>query len=112
MKKFILLAALLCASTFPLIALEGYDVQNFHTESEDKSETIDMMYTESTKNLVVIYKIKYKAFDESQAFIEVRDAIRKFADEHDFKHYKTYSDDIIKYHGKETELTRFIYLQK
>jgi hypothetical protein len=112
MKKFILCAALVIAAAFPLVAVEGYEVQAFHEDTKDKMVSIDLEYTELTRNLVVIYKVKYRAFDEGDAFIAIRDTVRKFADEHGYKSYSTYSDDIIKYHGNETELTRFIILNK
>ena len=112
MKKLILIAAVALAALCPLAALEGYDVQNIHQETNDKFVTIDLAWTEQTRNLVVVYKVKYRAFDEGDAFIAIRDTVRKFADEHGFKSYKTYSDDIIRYHGNETELTRFIILAK
>ena len=112
MKKIAILAVLVLACVFPLVAVEGYKVQNFHEVSSDKFVTIDLAYTESTRNLVVVYTVKYKEFDEGDAFIAIRDSVKKFADEHGFKSYKTYSDDIIKYHSKETELTRFIILSK
>ena len=108
MKKIAILAVLVLACIFPLVAVEGYEVQNFHEVSSDKFVTIDLAYTESTRNLVVIYTVKYKAFDEGEAFVAIRDSVKKFADEHGYKSYKTYSDDIIRYHTKETELTRFI----
>jgi hypothetical protein len=110
MKKLILIAAIALAAVCPLVAVEGYDVQTIHEETNDKFVTIDLAWTETTRNLVVVYKVKYRAFDEGDAFIAIRDTVRKFADEHGFKSYKTYSDDIIKYHGNETELTRFIIL--
>jgi len=112
MKKIAILAVLVLACVFPLVAVEGYGVQNFHEVSSDKFVTIDLAYTESTRNLVVVYTVKYKAFDEGDAFIAIRDSVKKFADEHGFKSYKTYSDDIIKYHTQQTELTRFIILNK
>jgi hypothetical protein len=112
MKKLLLAAAIAIAAACPLVALEGYDVQTIHQETGDKFVTIDLAWTETTRNLVVVYKVKYRAFDEGDAFIAIRDTVRKFADEHGFKSYKTYSDDIIRYHGNETELTRFIILDK
>ena len=110
MRKFFLIALVACAALFPLTALEGYEGQTFHVENAKKHATIDMTYTESTQNLLVVYKIKYLPFDEGDALIMIRDAVLRFADEHGFKHYRTYSKDIIKYHDKETELIRFIVL--
>lgn len=110
MKKFILFAALALVSAFPLMALEGYDVQTSHVEDAKKHITIDLQYTESTRNLLVVYTIKYLPFDEGDAVSMIRDTVKQFAEDHGFKHYKTYSDDILKYHEKETELTRFIIL--
>ena len=112
MKKFAVFAVLISLCLLPLVAVEGYEVQNFHEVSSDKLVTIDLAYTESTRNLVVVYTVNYRAFDEGDAFIAIRDTVKKFADEHGYKSYNTYSDDIIKYHKQQTELTRFIILKK
>jgi hypothetical protein len=112
MKKFIvciLLSAVLVAGA---VALEGYEVQTFHQVIKENFITIDLSYTEDTRNLVVVYTVKHLPFDEGDAFVAIRDSVKKFAEEHGFKHYTTYSDDIIKYHGKDTELTRFIILSE
>lgn len=110
MKKFIILTAFAVISAFPLVAVEGYEVQNSRVENAKKHVTIDLAYTEATRNLQVIYTIKYLPFDEGDAVCSIRDTVRQFAEDHGFKHYKTYSDDIIRYRDKETELTRFILL--
>ena len=112
MKKIAILAVLIVACVFPLVAVEGYEVQNFHEATTDKFITIDLAYTEATRNLVVVYTVKYRAFDEGDALVAIRDTVKKFADEHGYKSYKTYSDDIVKYHTQQTELTRFIILSK
>ena len=110
MRKCILFVALAVIATFPLVALEGYKVQSSRVEDANKHVTIDLQYTEETRNLLVVYTIKYLPFDEGDAVAMIRDTVMQFAEAHGFKHYKTYSDDIIKYHDKDTELTRFFIL--
>jgi uncharacterized protein YihD (DUF1040 family) len=112
MKRFILLAIIACATVFPIAALEGFETKTIKAEVSEKNVSVELQYTEETKNLVVIYTIKYRKFDEADAVITIRDIVKKFCDERGFKHYKTYSDDIIKYHGKDTELTRFFILSE
>jgi hypothetical protein len=110
MKKIIFLAALALVSSLPIAALEGYEVETSRVEDAKKHVTIDLQYTESTRNLLVVYTVKHLPFDEGDAVALIRDTVTKFAEDHGFKHYKTYSDDIIKYHGRDTELTRFFIL--
>lgn len=112
MKKSILVILLSILSGISLIALEGYEVKTFHQDIEKNIVSLDMVYNETTKNLIVIYKIKYRSFDEGTAFVAVRDAIQTFADEHGYKSYKTYSEDRIIYRDKLTEFRRFIVLGK
>jgi hypothetical protein len=112
MKKYVLLALLAVAAALPLTALEGYGVQTIKADVPEKNVTVELQYTEDTKNLVVIYTVKYKKFDEGDAVATIRDIVQKFNEEHGFKHFKTYSEDIIKYHGKDTELTRFFILSE
>ncbi len=112
MKKALFCLALAFAALSPSLALDGYTVQSFHQDTDDKFVTIDMEYTEETQNLIVVYRVKYKAFDEGDAFVAVRDAVQKFANERGFLSYATYSNDVIKYRGTETTLTRFILLKK
>lgn len=112
MKKLILAAALLFVAVLPLVALEGYETQTFHEQTDDKFVSIDLVYTETTRSLIVNYTLKYRGFDEGDAFVAVRDAIKKFADEHGYKSYAQYSEDTIKYHKNETVFTRFITLSE
>ena len=112
MKKLILSVVLVAVLVGGAVALEGYEAQTFHQVIKENFITIDLTYTEDTRNLVVVYTVKHLPFDEGDAFVAIRDSVKKFAEEHGFKHYSTYSDDIIKYHGKETELTRFILLSE
>jgi len=112
MKKSILVIVLSILTGVSLIALEGYEVKTFHQDIEKNIISLDMVYNETTKNLIVIYKIKYRSFDEGTAFVTVRDAIQTFADEHGYKSYQTYSEDRIIYRDKLTEFRRFIVLGK
>jgi len=112
MKKIILLCAFALATTLSAFALDGYAVQTFQQKTDDKNVVINLEYTEETNNLIVKYTVKYRSFDEGDAFVAIRDTVKRFADEHGYKSYKTYSDDVIKYHDTVTELTRFIILYK
>ncbi len=112
MKKYALLAVLAFVTVLRLAALEGFGVQTIKADVPDKNVSVELQYTEDTKNLVVIYTVKYRKFDEGDAVATIRDIVQKFNEEHGFKHYRMYSDDIIKYHGKETELTRFFILSE
>jgi hypothetical protein len=107
----LLIAALAALTALPLAAVDGYEAQTISIDTKDRNVTLEMNYTEATRNLIVVYTVKNKAFDEGDAFVLMRDQIALFADAHGFKHYDRYSDDIIKYHGNETILTRFIILK-
>jgi hypothetical protein len=100
----------MCASALPLIALEGFEAEKIVVEGTPKNVTIVLNYTETTKNLMVVYTIKYRNFDEGDAVSTTRDAIQKFCDDRGFKHFKKYSDDIINYNKNETVYTRFFIL--
>jgi hypothetical protein len=112
MKKFILLFAFALVVAFPLVALEGYMAQTIHVDVNEKNLKVDLIYTEDTKNLTVVYTLKYKAFDEGDAVVTTGEIVQKFMNEHGFKHFKSYTPDVIKYHkeANETELTRFLVL--
>lgn len=112
MKKFILLFAFALVAAFPLVAMEGYESQTIHVDVSDKNLKVDLIYTEETKNLTVVYTLKYKAFDEGDAVVTTGEIVKKFMGEHGYKHFKTYTPDVIKYHkdANETEFTRFFVL--
>lgn len=112
MKKFILLLAFGLVAAFPLVALEGYESQTIHVDVNEKNLKVDLVYTEDTKNLTVVYTLKYKAFDEGDAVVTTGEIVKKFMDERGFKHFKSYTPDVIKYRkdANETEFTRFFVL--
>jgi hypothetical protein len=112
MKKFILLFAFALVAAFPLVAMEGYESQTIHVDVNEKNLKVDLIYTEETKNLTVVYTLKYKAFDEGDAVVTTGEIVQKFVNEHGYKHFKTYTPDVIKYHkdANETEFTRFFVL--
>lgn len=112
MKKYILILSLLAVSCCMIWALEGYAVQKFHKDVDGKFKTLDLEFTQDTNNLMVVYTVKNVPFDEGDALIAIRDSVKTFVAENGYKSYKTYSEDIIKYHDKETELTRFFILKK
>lgn len=110
LKKLCALLFLVCASALPLVALEGYEAEKIVVEGTPKNVTIVMNYTGTTKNLMVVYTIKYRAFDEGDAVTATRDAVEKFCADRGFKHFKKYSDDIINYNVNEVVFTRFFIL--
>ncbi|TAH46037.1 MAG: hypothetical protein EWM51_12230 [Treponema sp.] len=112
MKKLMLCVVLSVLSVFSSFALEGYETRTFHQVIKENFITIDLAYTEETRNLIVVYTVKHMPFDEGDAVAATRESVQKFADENGFKHFKAFSPDVIKYHGKDTELTRFLVLSK
>ncbi|GEM_PF-3098130 len=93
-------------------ATEDREVQTFHEQLEDKRITLDLTYSPLTHNLIVVYTIKNGRFDEGDAFIVVRDRIKRFQVEKGYRSYKMLSPDVIKYAERSAELTRSVVFSK
>jgi hypothetical protein len=71
-------------------------------------ESLELMYNESTQNLIITYRLESNLLRHGDAFTMTRDRIIKYMYELGYLHYKVYSEDVIKYHGDYSTYTRFI----
>lgn len=112
MKKTLILALLtlaLCGAFAHQTILDQKSVE-YRTEKVGTSTTVTLTYNNVSKNLMVIATTDDDHYDEADAITLIRDTIKKFAEEKDFKHYRNYSDDIIRWRNGNVEYTRFVIL--
>ena len=109
---FMILAIALCFAA-PVFAhqsiLEPRSVE-YYVEKVDQFRTAYLTYNNVSKNLMVIVVTNDDYYDEGDTVTWIRDRIKKFAEEKNFKHYRNYSEDIIRWKNENVEYTRFVIL--
>ena len=110
MKKLVGLVVLLVVALASVLAVEGYEVKSYRTELKEKNVTIDLNFNETTKDMVVIYTIKLRTFDEGDAIAQIRDAVKLFIKENGCTNYKVLSPDVVTYSSTETVMKRFLHI--
>lgn len=109
---FLALAIALCFAA-PVLAhqsiLDKKSVE-YYVEKVDQFRTVYLTYNSMSKNLMVIVVTNDDYYDEGDTSAWIRDRIENFAKEKNFKHYRNYSDDIIRWKNENVEFTRFVIL--
>ena len=82
----------------------------YKVEKIDPHRTAYLTYNNVSKNLMVRVVVDDDFYDEADTITWIITRVKAFTEEKDFKHYRNYSEDIIKWKNENVEYTRFVIL--